>query len=130
MGGLNRPNGYGRFRVNGILDYAHRYSWKIYKGSIPQGMNVLHHCDNPSCVNPDHLFLGTQSENLHDMVAKGRGNQPRGSQASKAVLTEKQVREILASKLGPRALGRMYGVGHSAIVQIKSGKSWKHLRRE
>jgi HNH endonuclease len=128
MGGLN-GNGYGRFRVNGVLEYAHRRSWKIHKGSIPHGMNVLHRCDNPPCINPDHLFLGTQSDNVRDTETKGRGNHPRGSQVHTAILTEKQVREILASKLGPRALGRIYGVSHVAVVRIKSGKNWKHLRR-
>lgn len=65
---------YGGFVLHGKGRYAHRVSWQITYGDIPDGMNVLHHCDNPSCVNPNHLFLGNQSDNARDMVSKGRMN--------------------------------------------------------
>lgn len=71
------PHGYGRFATPNS-DLAHRASWELHNGPIPAGLNVLHHCDNPPCVNPRHLFLGTQKDNVDDMVAKGRARKPRG----------------------------------------------------
>ena len=80
----SKPNrGYGRIWVNGKPELAHRISWEIANGPIPKGMQVLHRCDNPSCVRPDHLFLGTQRDNMQDSIEKGRwGNVgvPRGKQ--------------------------------------------------
>lgn len=66
------PCGYGQLKYRGILERAHRISWIVFKGSIPEGMSVLHTCDNPGCVNPNHLWLGTQGDNMKDMHNKGR----------------------------------------------------------
>lgn len=72
--GARANGGYGLFAVqNPRRITAHRYSWELHNGPIPAGMHVLHHCDNPPCVNPAHLFLGTASDNMRDMLAKGRG---------------------------------------------------------
>jgi HNH endonuclease len=64
--------GYGRIGFRGRVDYAHRVAWTFTRGEIPEGMCVLHSCDNPACINPDHLWLGTQGDNMHDKAAKGR----------------------------------------------------------
>lgn len=64
--------GYGMLSVNGKPDVAHRWSWRVYRGEIPKGKMICHHCDNPSCINPDHLFLGTQKDNMSDAARKGR----------------------------------------------------------
>lgn len=71
--GNRAPFGYGLIWVHNKLTTTHRYSWRLHFGEIPAGMQVLHKCDEPSCVNPAHLFLGTQRDNMHDMIAKGRG---------------------------------------------------------
>ncbi len=70
---------YGRIRaLRGFQEYAHRVSWEMFCGEIPAGQKVLHRCDVSLCVNPDHLFLGTQKENVHDCEKKGRGRHPSG----------------------------------------------------
>lgn len=68
----NALDGYGQLRVNGVLTSSHRFSWEIHNGPIPDGMIICHKCDTPSCVNPDHLFLGTLSDNMQDAMQKGR----------------------------------------------------------
>jgi len=76
-GGATNRKGYGRFTVGGKLRLAHRLVWAWTRGPIPDGVRVLHHCDNPACVNPKHLFLGTDQDNTNDMVAKGRARWQR-----------------------------------------------------
>lgn len=67
--------GYGTFRMHGKVIGSHRASWEIHNGPISKGMSVLHHCDNPPCVNPDHLFIGTHTDNMRDCISKGRNGQ-------------------------------------------------------
>jgi hypothetical protein len=77
--GSTWSGGYGYVRNEGKYISAHRYMYELYKGKIPDGLNCLHTCDNPSCVNPNHLFLGTQTDNMRDMIKKGRGANVKGN---------------------------------------------------
>lgn len=98
------------------------------RGPIPGGYFVCHHCDNPLCVRPSHLFLGTASDNMTDKTAKGR--QTKGELVNTAKLSEAQVLEIRSKLSGGASrieLARVYGVGYSTISYIANGKSWKHL---
>lgn len=106
-------------------EYAHRLMWKCVNGD-PGSLCVLHKCDNPGCVNPEHLFLGTHADNMHDMALKGRspsGKNHRGF----AKLTEKDVRAIRASKLTYRALAYQYSVSENHIYIVRSRRSWAYV---
>jgi hypothetical protein len=107
---------------------AHRLIWEECFGPIPEAMFVLHKCDNPSCVNPDHLFLGTHKDNIRDMVSKGRGVDNRGIRHGMSKLTEDDVRAIRASTEPGPVLCRRYGVVKSTISVIRSKKAWGHLK--
>jgi hypothetical protein len=111
-------DGYGGFGVRGRPVLAHRFSWKLHKGEIPNGQCVLHHCDVPLCVNPDHLFLGTQQDNIRDKVAKHR--QATGERHGMAKLTDVQVAEILGMKGQEKAktVAARYGVTPERIWQL------------
>mgnify|MGYP001607602161 CR=1 FL=1 len=135
--------GYGTSNVHGESERAHRASWIWTNGSIPDGACVLHKCDNPPCVNPAHLFLGTHADNNKDRAAKGRSfkgynrpkppprSPPRGEDAWHAKLTEAQVREVRVllaeGRLSMRAIGRTYGIAHESVRKIAKGLSWKHV---
>lgn len=123
--------GYGRFsrgrKAEGSVA-AHRYAWELVHGPIPDGLLVLHKCDNPRCVDVEHLFLGTHADNMADKKAKGR--QVRGERAPKAKLTEAQVLELRAeAAAGARvsALARKYGIDRNSVAKIIARKNWSHL---
>lgn len=111
--------------------YAHRVAWELAYGPIPDGFFVCHHCDNPPCVNPAHLFLGTHKSNAADMLAKDRGPKPdwKGETAHNVKLTKAQVREIRS--LRPThtyvELGQRFGVHYSTIWDIVNRRSWAHI---
>jgi hypothetical protein len=118
---------------------AHRLAWRLANESaIPDGMFICHHCDNPPCCNPAHLFLGTAQDNMRDRNAKGRAAPKVGRLNGRAILTEDQVREIRRvyrrghkSRQGdPRSipmLARKYGVSESAVRLVVNGQHWRHL---
>lgn len=126
-------SGYGQIKVGGRkgkLWRAHRWSWVQVHGPIPEGLCVLHRCDNRRCVNVDHLFLGTMADNSADMWAKGRGWTPglRGSAHPLAKLDEVKVRMIRrehAAGASIKELAARYGVGSPNICHITSGRTWK-----
>lgn len=132
--------GYGRLRVdakNQIV--AHRASWEIHNGTVPEGLCVCHHCDNRGCVNPKHLFLGTYADNMADCWSKGRGRIPRGKQFGidkpycrgeengSAKLTRAQVLEIRKTPGSYRQISENYGVSQSAVGLIKRRRIWSWL---
>lgn len=111
------------------VQYTHRLSWELANGPIPPGLCVLHRCDNPPCVRPDHLFLGTRRDNMTDKVEKGR--QQRGEQTGSAVLTETQVAEILLAyatgEFPVLGLAGEYGVEEATVRAIVNGQTWTHV---
>lgn len=106
---------------------ASRCSWELHFGPIPKGLHVLHKCDNRGCVNPDHLFLGTTTDNMRDAKAKGRLIPPPLFEThTRAKLTKEQVREICNATGTLAAIARLYGVSRSTIHRIKHGKAWRN----
>lgn len=119
--------GYGRLRVGRKRMFAHRVSWALQNGDIPDGLCVLHRCDNPSCVRPDHLFIGTNADNVHDRENKGRGADHSGENNGHAILTREQVKEIREKRSnGARNvdLANEYGMSQGAISNIVCGRKW------
>lgn len=119
--GHRRHGGYGKFTTP-TTTLAHRASWEIANGPIPDGLHVCHACDNPPCVNPAHLFLGTNADNVADRVAKGRP--AFGERWHSSKLTDVQVREIRASTEPIRVLGPRYGIAFSTIAAIRAGRRY------
>lgn len=122
--------GYGQLRIPGTRRniYAHRFSYELHHGPIPTGLLVCHTCDNPRCVNPKHLFLGTEEANLQDMAAKDR--HLYGERNNQHKLTEKQVHEIhdiAATGATQREIANMYGIGQMTVCRILNGERWKHV---
>jgi hypothetical protein len=136
-------SGYGTFTCKGVTWGSHRFSWAAANGQIPPGMSVLHRCDNKLCVRPDHLFLGTQADNMADKMAKGRQQRglghgshtmperrPRGERHGQAILDAPRVRGLRALKsvgFTCAELARMYGISPSLTWQVVGRVIWRHV---
>ena len=128
--GMIQDRGYGHFCFRQKTVRAHRASWEMFCGPIPEGQHVLHRCDNRLCVNPDHLFLGSHQDNMQDRNTKGRARGPRGEAAALAKLTADDVVGIRYGGeigLGTALLADVYGVNKSTIQRIISRKLWTHV---
>jgi hypothetical protein len=123
-------NGYGRLRHGGTIWLAHRLAYTLKHGAIPAGMYVCHTCDNPSCCNPEHLFLGTQYDNMADMTDKGRAPKRAGFLNPAAKLTPGKVRKIRrlrATGVSRSEIASKFGVTANAIALIEAGKTWANV---
>lgn len=129
--GYRVPFGYGRFGIRGRAINAHRVAWEIAYDPIPTGKHVLHKCDNPPCVRPSHLFVGTNTDNSNDKVAKGRQAFNHGTKSGMAKLDEVKVAAIKARYASGTAtlaqLATEHGVSITTIDQIVIGHTWKHV---
>lgn len=142
--GVLTHNGYGRVGYAGKNIRLHRLSYQSYRGEIPKGMLVCHHCDVRNCWNPRHLFLGTHQDNFNDMIAKGRqkfaepmcpprGPVPRGEKNHFHKLKEQEViraHALWQSGLLKKDIAEILGVNESAIRKILTGETWAHLHPE
>ncbi|TXN43872.1 HNH endonuclease [Methylobacterium sp. WL7] len=123
--GYVMPNGYGQFHENGRRILAHRYSFRLHKGAIPRGRNVCHRCDVRHCVNPLHLWPGTQRQNLHDAIEKGRFSVGSGHTGAK--LREADVALGRELNMSVTTFAQAYGVNGSTAHSALTGKTWRHV---
>lgn len=119
--------GYGTFKVDGKTLLAHRFSYEIVNGPIKGGLFVRHKCDNPRCVNPKHLELGTHADNMRDMVERGRGASNKGTSHGRSKLTENEVREIRANPRSERKIAADFNISPALVGYIRRRKLWTHI---
>ncbi len=125
--GIANTNGYPQMKINGERVLVHRYSYELAYGAIPEGLCVLHRCDTPSCVNPKHLFAGTQQDNMADCKNKGRFARMTGENNGYASLTDEVVLCILKDQRKQIVIAKAYGVSTTNICRIKRREAWKHI---
>lgn len=133
--GSRSPFGYGRMNIRGVIVMAHRFSMALKLGRpLIKGESVLHSCDNPPCVRPEHLRIGTQKDNAADREDRGRGNQPRGSRNGKTIFAEDEIVRIKhmlkSGKLNKGQIADIFECSRSAIEGIASGRTWSHIKIE
>lgn len=119
-------NDYGKIWLRGKTVSAHRISWELTHGPIPEGLNVLHKCDVPPCVNPDHLFLGNDSDNIQDALKKGRF--ALGERSGKSKLSAIQAKAILTEQGTYAQIANKYGIEETTVGCIKRRETWKHVK--
>lgn len=117
------PSGYGNFRTHLRHELAHRSSYRLFRGPL-DARDVMHSCDNPSCVNPDHLSLGARKENMADAAQKGRS--AKGESHGRSKLTEQQIDSIRSSALLQRQIAHEFGISQGHVSAIRGGKKWGH----
>ncbi len=122
---------YGTISINDQSISNHVASYLVHKGEVPEGINVCHTCDYKRCINPEHLFLGTQQDNINDMISKGRKDNRIGSKNTQAILDEDKVREIKYflehAGMTQKEIADYFGVSQVIISQINTGKRWSHV---
>ncbi len=131
--GCKNKAGYGSISLGGKgagNRNVNRVSWELHFGIIPKGFFVCHKCDNPSCVNPEHLFLGTPKENMTDMIIKGRKRSALGSDASRSKLIEVQVLQIFNDERSYTEIAKEFNITHEQVGRIKRKKDWNHLTKD
>lgn len=119
--------GYGQFNNCKFSKRAHRASFELYICEIPKDLKVLHTCDNPACVNPEHLWLGTQADNAEDRESKGRGHNRAGTAHGCSKLTESDIRQIRKDRRTTKQIADTYGTHRGHISDIKNYKLWNHI---
>jgi hypothetical protein len=127
--GHRTVDGYGMFRVNGVCIRTHRAAYQFFRGPIPDGLHVLHRCDNPPCMNPEHLRLGSNADNIADRTAKGRS--VRGVRHWKSRLNPDAVRRIRARAEAGQTLSsiaRLVGVHVRTVRRVVRGINWSHVK--
>lgn len=130
--GAMMSSGYGMMRNDEErLEGAHRVSHKLFLGPIPEGLHVLHtrECDVKACVDPEHLYAGTRSQNIQDALALGHMNTPFGGRSGKAVLSDALVQQIKDDPISSRAIAEELGVSTNTVYYARTGRTWKHVRR-
>lgn len=127
MGAVTRNDSYGTISFDGRQWKAHRLAFKLTYGPIPDGLYVCHRCDNPACVNPEHLFLGTHLDNMKDRDHKQRRRAPRGELNSSAKLADKLIEEVRSAAGTQTAIAERFGIHQTTVSQIKLRKTWAHL---
>ncbi len=125
--GYKNSDGYGRIMRSGTSWAAHRLSYVLSSGPIPEGLVVMHECDNPACINPEHLKVGTIADNVHDMERKCRTRRRKGSAHQNAKLTEKDVVLIRTTDESVTNLAKRLGVTKTLVSRIRNGFTWKHV---
>ena len=121
------PGGYGNFWDGEKSEGAHRMAWRLMRGIIPIGMFICHHCDNPSCCNPNHLFIGTQVDNMMDMKLKGRSHKNSKLNVKEVV----EIRRLFsAGGVTHREIGKMFNISRRHISQVVNRKRWRHINAQ
>jgi hypothetical protein len=123
--------GYGAFNIKGKPFLVHRLMYERHNGKIPDGMHILHSCDNPICLNPKHLFIGSQKDNVHDMIQKNRDRKARGSKSGRAIINEEIALKIKTQALDGLSIiniSKLNNLPYYIVYQVYNNITWRHVR--